>query len=122
MNWRHLCVKCGSIAEKLSDDVAEEEKERRAARIMQIQEQISLENNLKRVGQTMRVIVDGRQGDYYVARSQYDSPEVDQEILIAADKRRLRRGCFYDVVITGAEDYDLFGEVVEARAKRCGKR
>ena len=109
-------------AEKLSDDVAEEEKERRAARIMQIQEQISLENNLKRVGQTMRVIVDGRQGDYYVARSQYDSPEVDQEILIAADKRRLRRGCFYDVVITGAEDYDLFGEVVEARAKRCGKR
>jgi ribosomal protein S12 methylthiotransferase len=109
-------------AEKLTDDVAEEEKERRAARIMQIQEQISLENNLKRVGQTMRVIVDGRQGDYYVARSQYDSPEVDQEILIAADKRRLRRGCFYDVIITDAEDYDLFGEVIEARTKRCGKR
>ena len=109
-------------AEKLTDDVAEYEKERRAARIMQIQEQISLENNLKRVGQTMRVIVDGRQGDYYVARSQYDSPEVDQEILIAADKRRLRRGCFYDVIITDAEDYDLFGEVVEARTKRCSKR
>jgi ribosomal protein S12 methylthiotransferase len=109
-------------AEKLTDDVAEEEKERRAARIMQIQEQISLENNLKRVGQTMRVIVDGRQGDYYVARSQYDSPEVDQEILIAADKRRLRRGCFYDVIITDAEDYDLFGEVIEARTKRCCKR
>jgi ribosomal protein S12 methylthiotransferase len=109
-------------ATELTDDVPEEEKERRAARIMQIQEQISLENNLKRVGQTMRVIVDGRQGDYYVARSQYDSPEVDQEILIAADKRRLRRGCFYDVIITDAEDYDLFGEVVEARAKRCCKR
>lgn len=109
-------------AEKLTDDVANEEKERRAARIMQIQEQISLENNLKRVGQTMRVIVDGRQGNYYVARSQYDSPEVDQEILIAADKRRLRRGCFYDVLITDAEDYDLFGEVIDTRSAKCGKR
>ena len=109
-------------AEKLTDDVAEEEKERRAARIMQIQEQISLENNLKRVGQTMRVIVDGRQGNYYVARSQYDSPEVDQEILIPAEKRRLRRGCFYDVLITDAEDYDLFGEVINVRPTKCGKR
>ena len=109
-------------AEKLTDDVAEEEKERRAARIMQIQEQISLENNLKRVGQTMRVIVDGRQGNYYVARSQYDSPEVDQEILIAAYKRRLRRGCFYDVLITDAEDYDLFGEVIDTRSAKCSKR
>ena len=108
-------------AEELTDDVAEEEKERRAARIMQIQEQISLENNLKRVGQTMRVIVDGKQGNYYVARSQYDSPEVDQEILIAADKRRLRRGCFYDVLITDAEDYDLFGEVVESSMTKCRK-
>ena len=109
-------------AEKLSDDVPEELKEQRVARIMQIQEQISLENNLKRVGQTMRVIVDGKQGNYYVARSQYDSPEVDQEILIAADKRRLRRGCFYDVMITDAEDYDLFGEVVESRSKRSRKQ
>ena len=109
-------------AEKLTDDVAEEVKERRAARIMQIQEQISLENNLKRVGQTMRVIVDGRQGNYYVARSQYDSPEVDQEILIPAEKRRLRRGCFYDVLITDAEDYDLFGEVINVRPTKCGKR
>ena len=109
-------------AEKLTDDVANEEKERRAARIMQIQEQISLENNLKRVGQTMRVIVDGRQGNYYVARSQYDSPEVDQEILIPAEKRRLRRGCFYDVLITDAEDYDLFGEVINVRPTKCGKR
>lgn len=109
-------------AEKLTDDVADEDKERRAARIMQIQEQISLENNLKRVGQTMRVIVDGRQGNYYVARSQYDSPEVDQEILIPAEKRRLRRGCFYDVLITDAEDYDLFGKVINVRPTKCGKR
>ena len=108
-------------ATELTDDVPEEEKERRAARIMQIQEQISLENNLARVGRVMRVIVDSRQGDYYVARSEYDSPEVDQEILIPCELRQLRRGKFYDVKITGAEDYDLFGEVIaasSARAKR----
>lgn len=99
-------------ATQLKDDVDEQEKERRAARIMQIQEQISLENNLARVGRVMRVVVDSRQGDYYVARSEYDSPEVDQEILIPCELRQLRRGRFYDVRITGAEDYDLFGEVI----------
>ena len=108
-------------ATELIDDVPEEEKERRAARIMQIQEQISLENNLSRVGRVMRVIVDSRQGDYYVARSEYDSPEVDQEILIPCELRQLRRGCFYDVRITGAEDYDLFGEVIAPSYKK-GKR
>ena len=99
-------------ATQLKDDVDEQEKECRAARIMQIQEQISLENNLARVGRVMRVMVDSRQGDYYVARSEYDSPEVDQEILIPCELRQLRRGRFYDVRITGAEDYDLFGEVI----------
>ena len=102
----------------LEDNVPQEEKELRAARIMQIQEQISLENNLARVGRTMRCIVDGRQGDYYIARSEYDSPEVDQEILIPADSRRLYRGRFYDVRITGAEDYDLYAEVIGPSRKR----
>lgn len=99
-------------AENLHDDVPEDEKQRRADRIMALQEGISLENNLARVGRTMRVIVDSRQGDYYVARSEYDSPEVDQEILIPAAGRRLMRGRFYDVRITGAEDYDLYAEVL----------
>ena len=105
-------------AENLKDDVAEEEKQRRADRIMLIQEQIALDNNLSRVGRTMRVIVDSRQGDYYVARSEYDSPEVDQEILIPAEQRQLRRGYFYDVRITGAEGYDLYGEVIAPSRKR----
>ena len=105
-------------AENLKDDVAEEEKQRRADRIMLIQEQIALDNNLSRVGRTMRVIVDSRQGDYYVARSEYDSPEVDQEILIPAEQRQLRRGHFYDVRITGAEGYDLYGEVIAPARKR----
>ena len=105
-------------ATELDDNVPQDIKEYRAARIMQIQEHIALENNLKRVGQTMRCIVDGRQGDYYVARSEYDSPEVDQEILIPAADRRLYRGRFYDVRITGAEDYDLFAEVIGPSRKR----
>ncbi len=102
-------------ARELRDDVPDEVKQRRVDRIMRLQERISFENNLARVGRTMRVIVDSRQGDYYVARSQYDSPEVDQEILIPASLRQLRRGHFYDARITDAEDYDLYGEVVPRR-------
>ena len=105
-------------AENLKDDVSEEEKQRRADRIMLIQEQIALENNLSRVGRTMRVVVDSRQGDYYVARSEYDSPEVDQEILIPVELRQLRRGYFYDVRITDAEGYDLYGEVIAPARKK----
>lgn len=105
-------------ARELQDDVPEDVKELRAGRIMQIQEQISLENNLERVGRRMRVIVDSRQGDYYVARSEYDSPEVDQEILIPVELRQLRKGAFYEVEITGAEDYDLYGEVISSWRKK----
>ncbi len=82
--------------------------EQRAERIMMIQSEISLQNNLRRVGQNQRVITDSRQGEFYVARSQYDSPEVDQEILIAATTKRLIKGRFYDVQITSAEDFDLY--------------
>ena len=105
-------------AENLEDNVPEEEKQRRADKIMLIQEQIALDNNLARVGRTMRVVVDSRQGDYYVARSEYDSPEVDQEILIPTELRQLRRGRFYDVRITGAEGYDLYGEVIAPSRKQ----
>ncbi len=108
-------------ATELADNIPEEEKQRRADRIMLIQEQIALENNLARVGRTMQVIVDRREGDFYVARSQYDSPEVDQEILIPVEKRQLRRGCFYEVLITDAEGYDLYGEVIGAWSKKGRK-
>lgn len=107
-------------ARELHDDVPEEVKQQRVERIMALQNGISLENNLRRVGTTQRVIIDSRQGDYYVGRSQYDSPEVDQEILIPAATRRLMRGRFYDVRISSAADYDLYGEVVEPAARRTG--
>ncbi len=99
-------------AEKLTDDVPEEVKQARVDRLMAIQPRVSAELNRERVGRTMRVVVDGRQGDFYVARSEYDSPEVDQEILIPADGKRLFKGRFYDVMITDAEDYDLYGELM----------
>ncbi len=99
-------------AEKLTDDVPEAVKQERVERLMALQQQIAASLNRERVGRIERVVVDGRQGDFYVARSQYDSPEVDQEILIPADGKRLMKGRFYDVKITDAEDYDLYAEVV----------
>ncbi len=99
-------------AEKLSDNVPEQVKGRRMEEIMQIQSDISLQLNEARVGSVERVIIDSRQGDYYVGRSQFDSPEVDEEILIPAGAKRLIRGKFYNVRITAAENYDLYGEVV----------
>ena len=99
-------------ATELTDDVPEEVKQQRVERLMRLQSELSRENNLRRVGRTERVIIDSRQGDFYVARSQYDSPEVDQEILIPADGKRLFRGRFYEVRITDASEYDLYGEII----------
>ncbi len=98
----------GTYSASLEDDVPQQTKEQRAERIMMIQSEISLQNNLKRVGQKVRVIIDSRQGEFYVARSEYDSPEVDQEIMIPVEGRRLLKGHFYDVEITSAEDFDLY--------------
>ena len=93
-------------------ELAEEVKQQRVERIMTLQNDIARENNLRRVGRTERVLIDSRQGDYYVGRTQYDSPEVDQEILIPAAERRLLRGHFYEIRIDGAADYDLYGKAV----------
>ena len=98
-------------AEQLRDDVPEAVKQERVERIMALQNEISLENNRRRVGRTERVIIDSRQGDFYVGRTQYDSPEVDQEILIPVGGRRLLRGHFYEAEVTSAADYDLYGEI-----------
>ncbi|MFI3263859.1 MAG: 30S ribosomal protein S12 methylthiotransferase RimO [Rikenellaceae bacterium] len=99
-------------ADHLEDDVPAEVKEERVERIMMLQNQISLENNEARVGQTLRVIVDSLQGDYYVARSEYDSADVDCEILIPCEDIDLREGEFYSVEIVGAEEYDLYARVL----------
>ena len=99
-------------ATRLQDDVSQDVKEERVDRIMRLQERISLQNNARRIGQRMRVIIDRKEGDFYIGRSEYDSPEVDQELIIQSNGKRLLRGHFYEVEITDAEDYDLYAEVV----------
>ncbi len=98
-------------ADNLEDDVTAEEKESRVERLMMLQNQISLENNERRVGSTLSVVVDAEQELFYVARSEYDSPDVDQEILIECDEE-LEIGEFYNVRITRAEEYDLYAELI----------
>lgn len=106
-------------ARKLRNDVPDEVKQQRVDRIMALQNEISLENNRRRVGRTERVLIDSRQGDWYVGRTQYDSPEVDQEILIPIGGKRLLKGHFYPVRIDAAEDYDLYASVVEREAPKA---
>ena len=98
-------------AEKLSDDVPDDVKQARADEIMQLQSAISYNYNASREGRVERVIVDGKVDGRWVARSQYDSPEVDTEIEIITEKR-LRRGCFYNVRIVEADEYDLVAELI----------
>lgn len=95
-------------AEHYPDDVPAEVKQERLDRLMALQEEISADVEAAKVGTTMKVIVDRREGDYYVARTEFCSPEVDPEVLIPANERRLIVGNFYDVLITGSDDYDLF--------------
>ena len=102
----------GTPSAEMADDVPEEVKQARVERIMKLQQEISLQNNLRRVGETYRVIVDRREDDFYVARTEFDSPEVDEEILIPAAGGTLHPGEFRTVRITDAEEYDLYGELV----------
>ena len=93
-----------------TDDVPDAVKQQRLDTLMAEQEEISLEVNRSKVGQRLRVIVDREEADYYVGRSEYDSPEVDPEILIEKTKP-LRIGRFYEVTITAAQPFELFAEV-----------
>ena len=99
-------------ATRLKDDVDDSVKQERVDRIMRLQERVSLENNARRIGQTMRVIIDRKEGDFHIGRSEYDSPEVDQELIIDSCGKRLYRGRFYTVEITDCEDYDLYARLV----------
>ncbi len=102
----------GTPAYEMEDDVPEEVKQERVDTIMAIQQNISLETNEKRVGTTEKVLVDRIEGDYYIGRTQYDSPEVDDEILISVDSAELNIGDFVNVKLVKADYFDLYGEVV----------
>jgi ribosomal protein S12 methylthiotransferase len=99
-------------AHDLEDDVPAEIKEARAAELMMLQSEISLEKNQERIGQTLRVLFDRVEGGYFVGRTEQDSPEVDNEVLVPSDKFYVRLGDFAQVRIVAAEEFDLFGELV----------
>lgn len=97
-------------ARHYKDDISPEEKQRRLDKLMSLQQTISAEVEDEKVGQVMRVIIDRKEGDYYVGRTEYCSPEVDPEVLISSDKS-LRIGDFYQVRITDSEEFDIYAEL-----------
>ena len=102
----------GTPAYEMEDDVPEEVKQERVDTIMAIQQNISLETNEKRVGTVEKVLVDRIEGDYYIGRTQYDSPEVDDEVLVSVDSAELNVGDFVNVKLVKADYFDLYGEVI----------
>lgn len=101
-----------TTAYELADDVPEEVKLQRANEIMELQSQISWELNQAKVGKVFRCLIDRKEGNYFVGRTEYDSPDVDNEVLIDAKKHYVKIGDFTDVKITEAVDYDLYGEPI----------
>lgn len=101
-----------TAAYKLKDDVPQEEKEQRVAEIMAIQEEISFQKNQEKVGKTFKCLVDRKEGAYFVARTEFDSPDVDNEVLIHVADQYLSPGSFVQVKINAAEAFDLYGEVI----------
>ena len=99
-------------AYNLEDDVPEEVKQQRANEIMEIQSQISWELNQAKIGQEFKVVIDRKEGNYFVGRTEYDSPDVDNEVLIDASKTYLKTGDYAQVKIKDAADFDLYAEVV----------
>lgn len=99
-------------AQSYTDSISADEKSRRADMLMQVQQSISLELNQQRVGRMYKVITDGIEGDYAICRTEFDSPEVDQEVVVKLNGTNVKPGEFHLVRIVDAQEYDLFGEFV----------
>lgn len=102
----------GTSGYLLKDDVSAEEKSERAARIMEVQQQISFDKNQLKVGKTFKVLIDRIESNNFIGRTEFDSPEVDNEVIIDASKHYLRIGDFAQIKILKAEEFDLYGEPV----------
>ena len=99
-------------AQTYEDSIPQEVKQARLDELMALQQEISAELSSAKIGQEFKVIIDRKEGEYYIGRTQFDSPEVDPEVLIKADGKRLFSGRFYRARITNADDFDLFGEII----------
>ncbi|SFC26098.1 SSU ribosomal protein S12P methylthiotransferase [Zunongwangia mangrovi] len=108
-------------AYNLEDDVPDDIKQERANEIMEIQSQISWELNQQKIGETFKVIIDRKEGNYFIGRTEFDSPDVDNEVLIDATEIYLKTGEYYDIKITDAADFDLYGTPLNAEAKPTRK-
>lgn len=95
-------------AQHYEDDIPQEIKQARLDKLMRVQQNISAEIEAEKIGKIYKVIIDRREGDYYIGRTEFCSPEVDPEVLIPVNEKTLRRGCFYNVKITAAEEFDLY--------------
>ena len=105
-------------AYNLEDDVPQEVKQERANEIMEIQSQISWELNQQKIGKIFRVVIDRKEGNYFVGRTEFDSPDVDNEVLIDATSVYLKTAEYYDVKITDAADFDLYGEAINVTTEK----
>lgn len=105
----------GTHAYTLTDDVPDELKDERAAELMAIQEEISLELNQKKIGKRMKVLIDRMEGEHFIARSEFDSPEVDNEVIIQDHDNYLRIGDFIQVEITDATEFDLHAKRIDGK-------
>lgn len=101
-----------TAAFKLEDNISQEEKDERLDALTFLQEGVSLNLNQKKIGKTFKVLIDRKEGEYYVGRTEFDSPEVDNEVLISIEEK-IKIGNFYQVKITDAVEFDLYGEIVE---------
>lgn len=100
-----------TTAYELEDDVPQEVKEARVEEIMELQSQISWEKNQEKIGQTFRCIFDRKEGNYFVGRTEFDSPDVDNTVLVSAENTYISIGDFVNVTITSAEEFDLYGVI-----------
>lgn len=104
----------GTPAQKqFKDEVSDEVKQQRLSELMDLQQDISAEVQAEKVGQTLKVVIDRKEGEYYVGRTEFDSPEVDPEVLIPVADGILRKGSFYNVHIVDSDDFDLYGKVTK---------
>ncbi len=99
-------------AEHYEDEIPDEVKQKRLDELMALQQEIASELSERKIGQQLKVIIDRTEGDYYIGRTEYDSPEVDPEVLIPCSEKKLKIGDFYQVKVTDADDFDLYATVI----------
>ncbi len=101
----------GTAAHALNDQIPEKVKQERASILMELQQNISFSLNKKRIGSDMKVVIDGEENEYYIGRTEFDSPEIDNEVLISKEDKILETGCFYQARIIEADNFDLYAEI-----------